>query len=183
MQMLGIRSPKSRFTRMCIGDAIIDLLKDSGLRELKISAVVHRAGVSRMTFYKYFTTLQSALEDYLQNVIAEYVELIDADGLGYAFLGYEQILTALNFFDRYRAFFLTMKRRGLYALLVDNVNRFMTEYIPTSERFGVYQRYAYAGSLINCFIAWEENGKQEPAEDIAHTLDGLYGSIQPESET
>lgn len=177
MQISVNGSPKTLFTRMCIGEAIVALLKEgeNTLRSLKVSAVVLKAGVSRVTFYKYYGTLRAALQDYLHIVIAEYVQTDSSVHEWHDFLSYEHILSALRFFDRYRSFFLTMKRQGQYSLLIDSVNAFITEHIPISAAVSSYKRYAYAGSLLNCFMMWEENGKQDAAEDVAMTLHQLYG--------
>ncbi len=52
---------KNKFTRMCIGEAVIALLQNNPLKGLRISDVVKKAGVSRVTYYKYYTSPQSAL--------------------------------------------------------------------------------------------------------------------------
>ncbi len=56
-----MRTEKTRFTRMCIGEAIVELMKTNPLKQLHISAIVHKAGVSRMTFYKHYISIQAAL--------------------------------------------------------------------------------------------------------------------------
>ncbi|MBQ0001183.1 MAG: TetR/AcrR family transcriptional regulator [Clostridiales bacterium] len=175
MLVRELRNPKTIFTRMCIGEAVLALLKETELKRLKILSVVKKAGVSRMTFYKYYTTPRSALKDYLQIVIAEYVEAIEKeDGDVHPFLSYEHILFALNFFDRYRTFFVTLKKQGLYSILIDSINEFVSIHMPITEELSVYKRYSYAGSLLNCFLMWEENGKQESAEDVAQAIYELY---------
>ena len=42
---------RSLFTRMCIGEAIIELMQDKGMNGVNVSAIAKRSGVSRMTFY------------------------------------------------------------------------------------------------------------------------------------
>lgn len=170
-----IRTEKTRFTRMCIGEAVIELLKTNPLKQLRISAVVHKAGVSRMTFYKHYVSLQSALEDYLHMIIADYLQQGMADMTQHVFLTYEHILFSMKYFDRYRDFFLTMKQRGLYVVMIDSVNEFIAKHIHFSSAVSVYKQYSYAGSLLNCFIMWEENGRKEPVEDVARTIYQLYG--------
>ena len=40
-------------TRMAIGDAIIDELEDKEFSKIRVSDVIRRAKVSRMSFYRY----------------------------------------------------------------------------------------------------------------------------------
>ena len=34
----------------------------------------------------------------------------------------------------------------------------------------VYRLYYYSGALLNTFLKWEENGKQESTEEIAEII-------------
>ena len=60
---------KTKFTRMCISEAIIELLETTPFEKLKVSAIVKRAGVARMTFYKYYDSPFAALNDYLDIIV------------------------------------------------------------------------------------------------------------------
>ena len=44
---------RNKFTRMCIGEATVNLMKEKTFDKIKILDIVRKAGVSRMTFYKY----------------------------------------------------------------------------------------------------------------------------------
>lgn len=175
--MDSARTEKTRFTRMCIAEAIIELLQKTPLKQLHVSDVVQKAGVSRMTFYKHYTSLEDALDDYLHGVIKDYMSAGPEGEEQTAFLSYEHILFSLRFFDRYRKFFLTMKRHGLYSMLIDSVNEFIAEHIPVSQSVSLYKRYSYAGGLLNCFLKWEESERKDSAEDIAMTIHQLFGAI------
>ena len=48
-------------TRMAIGDAIIDELEDKEFSKIRVSDVIRRAKVSRMSFYRYYENLYDAL--------------------------------------------------------------------------------------------------------------------------
>ena len=65
---------KTKFTRTCIGEAILALLQDTDFTKLKVSDIVKKAGVARASFYKYYDSPYAALTDYLQIIISEYVE-------------------------------------------------------------------------------------------------------------
>ena len=63
------KTRRSRFTRMCIGEAIIDLMKNTDYESIKISDIAKRSGISRMTFYHYYDSKSAALTDYLDEII------------------------------------------------------------------------------------------------------------------
>lgn len=154
----------------------MELMKKAELQQLKILDVVKKAGISRMTFYKYYPTTQAALEDYLKNIIAGYLEEISKQENGADFLTYDHILFALNYFDRYRKFFLTIRARGMDSLLINSVNEFMAEHIQIDDSdLSRYVLYSYGGGLLNAFLMWEVNGKTDKAEDVARMIYSLYG--------
>ncbi len=182
MPIESLKTSKTVFTRMCIGEAIVALLKKQDLAHLRVLSVVQKAGVSRMTFYKYYATLQDALEDYLQIIISGYIEECKKEDDWESFLTYKHILSSLQFFDRYSDFFVTMHDQGLYSILIKSVNEFVDIHLTITKKLSAYKRYSYAGSLLNCFIIWQVNGKKESAEDVAMTLYQLYGTLSASEE-
>ena len=55
---------RNLFTRQCIGQAITELLKSGDFEHITVSDIVKKAGVSRMTFYKYYHTKNDVIKDY-----------------------------------------------------------------------------------------------------------------------
>ncbi|MDD2959378.1 MAG: TetR/AcrR family transcriptional regulator [Lachnospiraceae bacterium] len=172
---------KTQFTRMCISEAILELMQHMELKEIKISAVVKRAGVARMTFYNYYDSIYSALTDYLQIVISEYLEECAQNPNAGAFLDYSHILFSLKFFDRYKNYFLTLSRQKLHSIMLDSINQFMIQYYSSRLSHSVYEMYCYSGGLLNAFLKWEENGQKEAAADVAAVIYDLYHSRMGEN--
>lgn len=168
------RNKKTEFTRMCIAEAIVSLLETTEYSKLKVSQIIKKAGVARMTFYKYYDSPYSALTDYLRIIIGEYIESSKAKLESQAYMEYEHILFSLRFFDRYANYFLTLAKYKLHGIMLDGINRFMTEYIQPAKKLSVYELYSYAGGLLNSFLKWEEEGKKDSAEEIAQTMYAMY---------
>lgn len=160
---------KNQHTRMCIGDAIIELMKDKEFRQIKVSDITRQAGVSRMTFYTYYHTKEEVVEDYLQQVIDGYIKL-SYGKLTTDFPSYDIILMALNYFSDYSKFFLGMAHGGMYSMLVDAVNKYVDDFILPNYNVTPSEVYYYAGGLINVYIKWEESGHAVPAEEIARKI-------------
>lgn len=171
---LNRKTERNSFTRRCIAEAIIDLMQREDFYHIKISHVAKRAGVSRKTFYNYYDSIYSALTDYLQEIISEYLNESHATPQSGHFLEYEHILFSLRFFDRYAFFFLTLTKQGLHALLLDGINQFMLEHFSKRKNHSVFEMYCYAGGLLNCFLKWEESHKIESVEEITDILYQLY---------
>lgn len=175
MKLLKPRiTEKSVFTRMCIAEAILCLLKDTDFDHLKVSSIVKKAGVSRMTFYKYYATPYEALTDYLKIMIDEYMKENRSALQESSYFEYSHILFSLNFFDRYANYFLTLSRNNLHSILLNGINEFMTERIHTRHPINVYKLISYSGGLLNTFLKWEESGKEYPVEEIARCICDFY---------
>lgn len=173
MERYELKSSKSRFNRMCIAEAIIELMKSENLKKIKISSVVKKAGVSRTTFYKHYNTLEDVLKDYMNEIVAEYnVERHQKLKIK-TYYDYENILFTFYFFDRYADFFKVIAREGFYSLLIEAINSFMTKNYYASD-YNLYELYCYSGGLLNIFIKWEEQGKKETPEEIAQIVYDLY---------
>lgn len=164
------KTERSRFTRMCIGESIIELMHRQGFEGLNISAIAKKAGVSRMTFYYYYDSVQDALSDYMREIIASFLSARkNIPGLG-NFQEYSHLVFSLKFFDQYKNFFLTMAQNNLHSILMSGANEFMLSYLPQEDTHSLYDIYFYAGGLLNTFLKWEENGKKESAEEVAKII-------------
>lgn len=100
------KDSKNTFTRMCIGEAIIKLLKNTDFDKIRITSVAKCAGVSRITFYKYYESIHDALCDYLNIIIIEYLEECANNPENGSFLDYSHILLHLNSLTGIRIIFL-----------------------------------------------------------------------------
>ena len=161
------KTERSQFTRMCIGESIIELMQNNDIHRVSISAIAKKAGVSRMTFYYYYDSIEAALTDYMKEIITDYLNARkNTPGLG-NFQEYSHLVFSLKFFDQYASFFQTMTHHGLHSILMDGINEFMLSYLPKETANSLYDVYYYAGGLLNTFLKWEENGKKESAEEVA----------------
>lgn len=154
---------------MCIGEAIFALMDRKPYSEIKVSDIVKRAGVSRMTFYHYYESKEEALEDYFHEIVAGYVRDREAKKIE-KFHDIDSIVHALKYFDQYAGFILKLVHARLYSLVIDAMNGYMVERILPYFSISAYELYFYGGALLNVFIKWEEGGKCEPAEKIARTI-------------
>ena len=165
-------------TRIAIGDAILDELEEREYTKIKVSDVIRRANVSRMSFYRYYENLYDALCDYLSIIVAGYMIEGDAGSDPVAFMQVEHVEFSLNYFDRYARYFLILNRNGLYSILIDAVNEYVVKNIFPQKQLHLYELYAYAGALLNSFLKWEEDGKKESAHNVALMICRLFNHLE-----
>lgn len=168
MKFLEISNRRTEFTRICIAEAIIALLNEKRIEEIRISNVVLKAGVSRMTFYNNFHSIEDVLKDYLHIIIARYINACNENEDIGIFQEYNHILFSLNFFDEYRQFFIIMKENGLHNILLNAINEFLVNINIDKDK--EYEMHFYAGGLLNIFLKWESEEKRKKAEEIASII-------------
>lgn len=157
---------RNRFTRQCIGEAIVSLLKSKDFEHITISDIVKKAGVSRMTFYKYYHTKKDVIKDYMNEIIAGYLEKCGGNFTMNEFQDYMHIKDAILFFDNYADFLLTLSKANQYYIIIGSLNDFMSTYVYPDYHGSIYELYFYSGALLNTFLKWEESGKKEPVDEI-----------------
>ena len=176
MKIRTVPNKRKRETRSAITEAILDELERKDFSKIKISDVTKIAGVSRMTFYRYYENLYDALCDYLDMIVNGYMieggELSDPS----VFMKLEHIEFSLNYFDRYSRYFMILNSHGLYSILIDAVNEYMIKNILPRKKLHMYELYAYAGGLLNSFLKWEEDGKKEGAHNVAQMVYRLFNN-------
>lgn len=180
MKIRTERNSRTVPTRMTIGNAILDELEKKEFSDIKVTDVIRTAGVSRMSFYRYYENLYDALCDYLNIVVNGYmIEGGEINDPG-VFMRLEHIEFSLNYFDRYARYFLILNRSGLYTILIDAVNEYMMKNILPQKKLHMFELFAYAGGLLNSFLKWEEDGKKESAHNVALMIWRLFNHSQSE---
>ena len=143
---------RTRFTRMCIGEAVFSLMDKKSYEEIRVSDIVK-------------------LADYFHEIVNGYVrERSEILKKGGKFHDPGSIEHALKYFDQYAAFILKLVDAHLYHIILEAMNSFMMERIQPVYKIQPYELYFYGGALMNVFVMWEKNGKQETPEAIAKTL-------------
>ncbi len=170
------KTERNRFTRMNIGEAIVELLKEKEFDKIQVSEITKKAGVSRMTYYNYYETKEQVLKDYLHELVNEFVVESSNHPETGRMMSYEHIVFSLKFFDKYASFFLTLNKAGFYGMIINAMNEFMLENAGEEYDGSVYRLYCYTGALLNLFIKWEENRKDMSADEVGEIISGFYNS-------
>ena len=160
------KTEKNRETRRCIGEALLQLMKEKPLEEIRITDIVDQAHVSRMTYYKYYDHKIEVLSDYLDELVLDYERDVAAQADIGGFQEYDHILHSLRFFGEHYEFAEILLNANLYSVFIDAINRYMEK---RAEEFHItkYELFYYGGALCNVYMKWIEGGRKETPEEIA----------------
>ena len=166
------KTSRNRKTRMKIGKAIVQLLDQTPLSEIKISTISQMTGLSRMTFYHYYVSKEAALKDYLTEIIYRFKREVTEKGLDSEFKSVDHLTFAFSFFGRFDKVILKLESIGCYKYIVDCFNDFFEEEYRSYFNDSVYDMYMYSGGILNVFFKWIHDGKKESARSIARSILG-----------
>lgn len=159
-------------------EALISLLEEKKLSEIKVVTLCQRAQINRATFYSHYKNVSSVfyeiMEEYLNNVCSFIYKISDNKA-------------SLNKIEMFGDFIKYIdKNSNLFIMIFENSNNFEfsgEEYKALQQR--VYKRInlkstnnKYGDYLTNYFIysggailyTWVKNGKKESYEEISKLL-------------
>lgn len=157
--------------KIYIAEALISLMEHQTLEEIHIKDIVKRAGVSRMSYYRYFTAKEEILQFYMQYLFDEYMEQVERSE-DFVFRSYEHIRRSLEFFQQYKAYARCLHKAGMNGIMLDALNTYIRS-LPTfdeSKATRAYPLYFYAGALYNVYIEWILNDDGTTPEQLARII-------------
>lgn len=156
--------------RECIVTALIQLSWQKPFSAISISELTQKAGVSRMAYYRNYTSKEEVLRTYLDEIIDAYRKDVNCIKRPETYGEYENILHCFQYFDKYKDFISCLLHIGMGKLFLDALSSYMVETYcagcTTSSNL-YYTLQAYAGALFNVYMAWMTNGAKEPIEVLA----------------
>ena len=143
------------FTRNCISAALIVLLNKEKLENISITRLCQVAGVSRMAFYRNYTSIDEVLVDKIRELAKRLASQVGTDI-------YNNWLAIFKEVEKDRQMFDILIKLGIEYKLQDV---FMSM-LPKNEENRTVQ--AIWLSLFSTFaIKWVKEGKPKKAEDAA----------------
>lgn len=167
---------KNSLIKQCIVDALISLMKERDLKDISITELTNKAGVSRMSYYRNYYSKEDVLHNYISEILVIYMndrqELIDNNKGDI----YNLIYYAFTFFERYKDFVLTVEKSNYSNIFQNRITEFMEKLYPEdNSTFSKYNLYIFSGSLYNVCKMWLVNGMIDDPHELAHIyVDRLF---------
>lgn len=175
------RKQSNILARECLIHALMSLLETRPLSSISITELTRKAGVSRMTYYRNYRSLDEIFTTYLDDIFTSYRN----DVCGWPDKGnyndYKNMLHCYSYFHAHRDFIRCLLKCGMGDILLQALTGYITDTYFTPEK-GIrvyYTLQAFAGSLYNIYVAWIQNDTKESAEEMAAIICGIYGGRHP----
>ena len=157
----------NKLAKECIVTALIDLMKTRDYNSITITDLTKRAGVSRMAYYRNYTSKEDIISKFADEVGASIHEkLISLMPKASVFDYFFELFAQLG---AYSDLVLTAFHGGLGELIHTQITKNMALTFPPESNAPIdrYRHVYLAGAFYNIFIEWLENGRAESVSDMA----------------
>lgn len=159
------------FFQGCLYEGLLQLMENIPFERISISALCETAGVSRMTFYRSYSTKEEILLQHLDECFAVYLKHLQAMKAPSA---YEVSISFFAFWSSSESHFLELiVKNGLAPLLVERFYVYLQTLLPFlfgSTDPKSFVRSFLAGGLYQMLIDWVKDGSRTSIEEMAAFL-------------
>ncbi|MDN4495606.1 TetR/AcrR family transcriptional regulator [Ureibacillus aquaedulcis] len=157
----------NKITKECIETALLLLMKENEFKDISISDIVKRAGVSRTAYYRNYKSKEDILNKHLETVVKAISNKMDfttysEDRFGYWHSIFSQI-------RNYSNIFLILLRADFEWIILSSINKIMLDDLPSDSISSKekYDIYFWSGAVFNILTEWISSGMKESEEEMA----------------
>ncbi len=152
-----------------ITEALLQLMKKKEYRDISVTEVCAKAGVTRMSFYRNFRDREEVLRGWIRAVTDAF--------LGESGISYKNdppgtyFVKLFTHLGKYREICLALYRAGLIHIVKEQFDRVFLEI--HREEYDDYKSCFLSGGVYNVFYFWLVRGCAESPAELAERLEGL----------
>ncbi len=176
--MIKTNANGNPYVKACILDALLALMDETPFQDITVSDITRRAKVSRMAYYRNYTSREEILTGQLESIVGQYALFSQLSP------GIEHHITPKNIagvFERcaeQEKFILKCDDAGLGYYILDTITGYLLTYFVNDrhETMREYILYAYASALYATVVKWLRSGMGEPVAEMADMLYRVFGA-------
>jgi AcrR family transcriptional regulator len=164
---------QNKITKESIFGALMSLMEKKDFKNISITEVTQKAGVSRMAFYRNYSIMEDILIDHLDDMFREYSNLLNHKEIS----NYEMTRLYFYYFRQHQKFIENLLRSKLAHLILERTVEFLnilstavTCTMDCSPEFEKYNIAFLAGGFFNVLITWCKSGMNESDEKMAEMV-------------
>ena len=152
-----------------ITDALLLLMQNKEYKDISITEICEKAGVTRMSFYRNFESKEDILKKWIVSVTDTFLEV---SGISYKNDSNRDYFVKLfTHLKQYKEVCMAMYKANLIYLVKEQFDRgFLSIY---HDEYDDYKSYFLAGGIYNMFLLWLMNGCIETPEELADRMNDI----------
>lgn len=174
---MGRKKNSSDFLKECIADALFILLRTKSIESITVREITELANVSRITYYRNFTSKENVIEFKLDKLMTEWIEKQPQKE---SVSAHELSIRFFQFFYSIRDIVQTLIRANLSLLLL---NRLILKFndINIADSSEYYRQIFISFGLCGIILSWMDTGMKESPEEMGRIISRKFFPA-PESE-
>lgn len=146
-------------------NAFIALLPERGYADITATDIATKAGVSRMAFYRHFSSKEEILQRYISGVGAQISQVLSrmAHSAGVK----EYFIVLFRQLAGYSTLIRAVCAAHLGELILACLNTQLFASLSKAQPFDKYKQRLCAGAFYNVLVEWIHSGMGESAERMA----------------
>lgn len=161
-------NPQKELSKEWIVNALLKLMDEKDYKQITITAISKKADLSRRTFYRHFSTVDSVLDFHIKKMSKELAQIY-AKGIEQQMNFYEAVTIFFSFWEQHRKFLELLKKNQLLSLILLNFMPSVRENVPKSYLNDVSSDYLFSftfGGICSLLVKWIEDGAKLSTEEI-----------------
>lgn len=156
-------------TKECILTALLRLMEEKPYKSISITDITTLAGVSRMAYYRNYSSKEDILLKRLEDEEKKIIESVN----GQRAKSLKDIICYVsNFIQENSDVITAIYNADLTHKLTDMLNKRIHSYFPVAVQNteGKYAVKFYVGAILSVYRYWIDTGMEEPAETITEIV-------------
>lgn len=165
-------SSSNLLAKECIVSALLQLLKHQTISAVTVTELCNRAGVSRMTFYRNYSSIEDIFIKHLNEIFENYKQDDETRKSTGIFCDKRHMEHYFDYLYKYREFLDVIIQCGYDVMFLKKLNNYILEkWALISDKFMLT---AFSGALYNTFLLWSESKYTEDKEQLINNLVKIF---------
>lgn len=154
--------------------ALLELIYEKPISMISISELTNRAGVSRMTFYRNYNSIEEIFGKELDEIFQKY-ELDDVNSVEGIYYDEIHMRHCFTYFYLYRQFLEGLVYCGFGDMFLKKLTGYTyTKWYEIVEQDEEYKLVGFAGFVYSTYMLWKEKNYKESVEEMATYISKVF---------
>jgi len=182
MKQNAANEKRKQFTKDCIFDSLVILLRTKKIEDISVSELTQKAGFSRMAFYRNYDSLMDVILKHFDEKPLGYAEEFDVEHYDM----HDHATCCFAYFKENQEIINYLIQEGKSNLLLEYVDKHIkTTFRPVLKSFGVNQEYeitVLSGVIFMILNDWAKKGMIEDSAIKARQVFTIFDMFRAEGK-
>lgn len=175
-------SVQRKKSKQLISMAIYQLMFTIPYEKITVKMICEKAGVSRMSFYRYYSTKEDVFINFADERFEEFYETYMTNEITLDSFTRDVI----SYFKKYTRQVKILEKANCMSILITQFERYAAYIMRNAKSLSVFQHHNnplavpyYAGAFYNVLVYWSKNNFKHSEEEMTRMLEELLTTRVP----